>query len=94
MTRPASWAPSGGGAVQKTDVMFHASNENVLSGDVNSTSYRIQYPASVLVGLKRSEVITVFRDATDLVGVQYTVRETPTLQLDGTRLEASLRKGA
>lgn len=86
MTKPASWAPSGGGALQAADVIFHASNENVFGGEVSSTNYRIQYAASALVGLKRGEVVTV-------AGVQYTVRESPVPQLDGTRLEASLRKG-
>lgn len=93
MTRPVTWMPSGGGAIQTADVIFRAPTDNVLSGEASSTGYRIEYPASVLVGLKRSEVITVFKDKTDLVGVQYTVRESPNSQLDGTRLEASLRKG-
>lgn len=93
MTRPASWTPSTGGPTQNYDVIFRAPTDNVMSGEVNSTGYNIQYPASIFPGLKRGEVVTVFRDASDLVGVQYTLRESPNSQLDGSRLEAALRKG-
>ena len=87
MTKIASWVPSTGGAVQTPDVIYRAPTEDALSGGVKSVEYSIRYPATVLVGLKRGETVTVD-------GVQFTVRENPESQLDGTRLEAKLRKGA
>jgi hypothetical protein len=83
----AFWSPSAGGAVHTPKVRFKAPTQDALSGDVTSIDYSIEYPATVLVGLKRGEVLTID-------GVQYTVRENPESQLDGTRFEAKLRKGA
>jgi hypothetical protein len=83
----AFWSPSTGGAVQTPKVRFKAPTQDALSGEVKSIDYSIEYPASVLVGLKRGEPIVID-------GVLYTVREDPESQLDGTRREAKLRRGA
>lgn len=90
LTRPTLWTPSvglpGAGVQQSTAVRFHAPAGDVFSGEVISTNYRIEYPNTRLVGLKRLEVLTIG-------GVQYTVREGPKSKHDGNYFEAELRKG-
>lgn len=83
----AFWTPSAGGAVQTPQVIYKAPTQDALSGEVKTIDYSITYPSTVLVGLKRDEVIWID-------GAPYTVRANPESQLDGTRLEAKLRKGA
>jgi len=85
--KTALWVPSSGGPAQEARVRFRAPSDNVLAGDQASTDYGITYPASVLAGLKRLEVLTID-------GQQYTVRESPISRKDGSELEAKLRKGA
>jgi hypothetical protein len=87
LTRPLSWAPSGGGALQMADVLFKAESEDGLSGDVATIKYTARYPATKLAGMKRGEVVTIS-------GQQYTVRESPRSLKDGSELELLLRKGA
>lgn len=85
--KTASWAPSLGGDIQTPKVRFKASSQDALSGDVKTIDYTIEYPSTVLIGLKRGEVLTID-------GAQYTVRESPEIHLDGTLVAAKLRKGA
>ena len=84
--KTALWTPSAGGAQKSAQVRYRAPTQDALSSEVKSVDYSIEYPATVLVGLKRGETITVN-------GMQFTVRENPESQLDGSRLEAKLRKG-
>jgi hypothetical protein len=79
------WTPSIGGPQQSEQVRYRAPTQDALSGDTKSVDYSINYPATVLVGLKRGEAISVD-------GVQFIVRENPESQLDGTRFEAWLKK--
>ncbi|HXC40815.1 MAG TPA: hypothetical protein VN667_17905 [Burkholderiales bacterium] len=84
-----SWTPSlsaGGGPAQTPKVRFRET-DHAANGTALSTEYTIEYPATVLVGLKRGEVVMIAMEA-------YTVREEPSKQLDGSRLMAKLRKGA
>ncbi len=85
--KEAAWTPSGGGPTQTPQVRFHAPEDGVLSGEVLSTDYAIEYPASLLVGIKRDEVVRID-------GQDYTLRENPRRKLDGSLLEAKLRKGS
>jgi len=94
--KTALWKPSSGAEAQEARVRFRAPTDHVLAGDALSTDYAITYPASVLVGLKRLEVVTLqTRDANGNVldSQEYTVREGPSSNKDGTELEAKLRKG-
>lgn len=86
LTKPLSWTPSGGGAVQTADVYFGAHTEDALSGEVSSNKYSARYPATKLTGMKRGEVVTI-------AGAQYTALESPRLLKDGTELELIVRKG-
>jgi hypothetical protein len=83
--KTALWTPSAGGAQQSAQVRYRAPTQDALSGGAKSVEYSINYPATLLVGLKRNETITV-------AGVQFIVRENPESQLDGTRYEALLKK--
>lgn len=85
--KTALWKPSSGAAAQSPRVRFKAPTDHALGGEALSTDYSITYPASVLIGLKRGEVVTID-------GQDYTVREGPSSNKDGTELEAKLRKGA
>lgn len=87
MLKTAVWAPPDGSEVQSPRVRYKAPAADTLSGEVKSVEYSISYPATVLVGLKRGDAITID-------SVRYTVRENPESQLDGSRFEAKLRKGA
>jgi hypothetical protein len=95
--KTALWTPSTGGAQQSAQVRYHAPTLDALSSEVKSVDYSINYPSALLPGLKRGEVITlngIIVGGIVLDGVQFTVRENPESQLDGSRLEAKLRKGA
>lgn len=81
----ASWTPSGGGAPQTASVRFMTISHDGLSNQVSVTDYTIQYPQSQLSGLKRGETLVIG-------AASYKVRETPVLQLDGTRVEAHLER--
>lgn len=85
--KTALWTPSTGGAQQDPRVRYKAPTRDALSGETKTIDYSINYPSTVLIGLKRGEVITIDN-------MQFTVRENPESQLDGTRFEALLKKGA
>lgn len=84
--KTALWKPSSGAEAQEVRVRFRAPTDHALAGEALSTDYSITYPASILAGLKRGEVVTIG-------GQDYTVREGPSSNKDGTELEAKLRKG-
>ena len=84
--KTALWKPSSGAEAQEVRVRFKAPTDHGLAGEALSIDYSITYPASVLAGLKRGEVVTID-------GQDYTVREGPSSHKDGTELEAKLRKG-
>lgn len=81
--KTALWTPSAGGAQRSAQVRLRAPGSEVLSGEVLSTDYSIQYPATELGGLKRGESLTV--DA-----VSFKVREGPKSLHDGSVLEVKL----
>ena len=85
--KTALWKPSSGAEALEARVRFRAPTDRGLAGEVLTTDYTICYPASVLVGLKRGEVLTIEAQ-------EYTVREGPSSNKDGTESEAKLRKGA
>lgn len=84
--KTALWKPSTGAEAQEARVRFKAPTDQGLAGEALSTDYHITYPASVLIALKRGEVLTID-------GQEYTVRESPISHKDGTEFEAKLRKG-
>lgn len=94
LTRVLTWTPSvglpGAGVEQAVDVIWKAPGRDVLGGEAISTDYTAEYPAGLLPGIKRGEVVAVDSQ-------QYTVREGPRnkdLPADGTVMEIKLRKGA
>jgi hypothetical protein len=84
--KTAYWLPSAGGAEQAEQVRFRSPDQDALAGSTIVTDYSIEYPATVLIGLARGEVVNI--DDQD-----YTLRESPRKKYDGTVLEAKLRKG-
>jgi len=94
--KTALWKPSTGAEAQEARVRFRAPTDHALAGEALSTDYSISYPASVLAGLKRAEVVTIQTIVNGQVidSQDYTVREGPSSNKDGTELEAKLRKGA
>lgn len=84
--KTALWKPSSGAEAQEVRVRFKAPTDHALAGEALSTDYSISYPASVLAGLKRGEVLAID-------GQDYTVREGPSSNKDGSEFEAKLRKG-
>lgn len=86
MLKTVTWSPSSGGPQQTAQVRYKAPTESPLGGEAFSTDYTIKYPATQLAGLKRGEVLAID-------GQQYTVREGPKSELDGSVLEAKLRRG-
>jgi hypothetical protein len=93
--KTALWKPSSGAEAQEVRVRFKAPTDHALAGEALSTDYSITYPASLLPGLKRAEVVTIQTIVGGVVidSTEYTVREGPSSNKDGTELEAKLRKG-
>lgn len=87
--KTALWTPStglpGAGVQQSARVRFKGAAHEAFAGEVATIEYTIEYPAAALIGLKRGETLGID-------SANYTVRESPVKQLDGSRLEAKLAK--
>jgi hypothetical protein len=85
MLKLATWTPSWGAAPQEAHVRYRAPSSEAFGGDQFSIDYMIRYPATVLVGLKRGEPITIGLES-------FRVLEDPKSHGDGSELEAKLSK--
>lgn len=83
MLDAAIFRPAGGGEVP-FDVGFKRPDQIALDGVVHTTDYSIEYQ-SADVTLQRSDVI-------EILGAQYSVRQTPQAKGDGTFMTALLEK--
>lgn len=79
----SSKIPPGGLNQQTALVLFDKQDGDVLSKRVQNTSYKITFPASQFVGIKRGDAVTV-------AGVHYSVLEVNSID-DGAVFEAELQ---
>jgi hypothetical protein len=78
----ASFTPSAGGAAQVANVILDSPTDDIFGGDGNSTEYKITYPVTALIGIRKGDSGTVN-------GLAFRVRGEPRL-LDDGRLKAAV----
>ncbi len=87
--KEASWTPTvgmpGAGVEQKVMGRYRAPSVDVLGADAFATDHTFQYPAGLLPGIVRGQVLTI-------EGQDYKLREDPRSELDGSRFVLVLEK--